>query len=128
MENRLERLKYFMRNTTSSVYIDKNIFPNDLFDDVAVKINSNCTDLELYGDIGKKPIWFSELSYKKTNEIVLLKIDLDNSTKVEQRRFLSIIKDKTIGTNILPDNCKILIFSSNKENIDNEIMGLLVVI
>ena len=127
MDNKIDRLKEFVINSKVSIYVDKNIFNRYIFESISSFIDANCSDSELYGD-DNKPNWLKKLEEQKDEDISILEINLDNSSIEEQKRFISIIKDRTIMSYNLPGNTKILVYSSNMENVDNELMGLLVVI
>ena len=127
MDKTVERLKYFIVESKAPLYIDKNIFKSYFYDEVSIKLSCNCSDSELYGD-AEKPNWYKSLLNRKDEEITILEIDADNSTKEEQQRFISLVKDKTIMSYHLFDATKILIYSSNIDIIDNELKGLLVVV
>lgn len=115
MENKIERLKAFIKTTKTPIYIEKNV---EILDSLSIKIKANCTEQELY-EIEKK---------LKSNPTPMIQIELDNSTKEQQKRFVSLLKDKTIGTHKLQEETKIIVYSKNKNIVDNELMGLMVVI
>ena len=127
MDNKIERLKYFVIESKTPLYIDKNIFKKYIFEEVSIRLNCNCKDYELYGN-EENPEWYKKLQEKKDDKITILEIDADNATKEEQKRFISLIKDKSIDSYHLFDTTKIIVYSSNIDSVDNELMGLLVVV
>ena len=127
MDNKIERLKYFVIDSKTPLYIDKNIFKKYIFEDASSFIDANCSDSELYGD-DNKPNWLKKLEEQKDEDISILEINLDNASFENQKRFVGIIKDRTIMSYNIPDNTKIIVYSSNLDNVDNELMGLLVVV
>ena len=127
MDNKIDRLKNFIINSNTPIYVDKNIFDKYIFEKNSTFINANCMDNELFGT-DSKPNWLVKLEEQKDEDISILEINFDNTSIEEQKRFISIIKDRAFMSYKIPDNVKIVIYSSSMDKIYNELMGLLVVI
>ena len=85
MDNKIDRIKNFIIDSKTPIYIDKNTFSKYIFEEASSFIDANCSDSELYGD-DNKPSWLNKLEQQKDSEISILEINLDNSSIEEQKR------------------------------------------
>ncbi len=81
----------------------------------SIKINANISDEEL-----------NNIDWFKTINKRYIVIDMDESEEKDQRRFLSIIKDKKYKSFCF-DNIKVIITSSSVSNVCNEVLRLLLI-
>ena len=128
MDNNMEKLKYSLIYSDNSIYIDKVDYLDKLFEKETVNLIGNCSDEELFGTDSNVPSWYLSLVARSSELVSILKIDLDDTSIVLQKRFLSIIKDRTFASYVLPKNCKILVVSSDKNRIDNELLECMTII
>jgi len=121
MENRIDKLEEALKSTNIPLYIDSSFFPENLFDEFSYKIDGNCSNEELDNKI-------KELNNMEYNKYIILKINLNNSSEEKQKRFKSIIKDKTYKEYNINSDCKILVVCNDLNKIEDEIKSLLFVI
>ncbi len=75
------------------------------------------------------PEWYQYVNNNCYNRrIVFLIIDMNNVSINEQKRFISLVKDRSYQSLTIPDNCKIVVISDNKDNVDKELFSNLLVI
>lgn len=125
---KIERLKYFLFNSTSPLYIDfLDIFP-ELFEPNVIELSANCINDELNGDGYEYPEWYRILLENKDKAYMCLVINIKASTIEEQARFISLIKDRIYQGLELPVNCKVVVLSDAQTKVNNELKSNLVIV
>ena len=119
-KDKLKILSEYIKSGISPILVEN--VNNGVFPD-AVIINSDCNKSLLNGHYEGinfvAPNWYNELIKKSTPILVINEIDKVSTE--EQIKFGEILKHKKVSTFKLPENCIIIVTSSNlKENPINE--------
>lgn len=125
---KIERLKYFLFNSTQPLYVDFIDVFSELFEPNVVKISANCTSDELNGNGEEYPEWYSILLESKDKAHMWLVIDIKASSIEEQARFISMVKDRIYQSLELPINCRIIVLSDAQTKVNNELKSNLVIV
>ncbi len=113
MNNKLDKLL----ELDCPIYVDKSNLKGNFTKLNSVRINANIREDEL------EQIDFYNVLYGKEYLI----IDMDASSDIHQRKFLSIIKDKKYKTFYFKD-LKIIVTSTNIDTVSKEVLGLLAIL
>lgn len=121
MENRnKERYLHFIFESNNPVYLKENAI-------LDIVKNYPCFEIN-----GNNQMSFIESLQKFINDNhsiqkMFIIINTDNINVDNQKMLSYMVKDKSYQTVFLPDSCKIII-TGNKDSMDKELFGLLVVI
>ena len=119
MENK-ERYLYYIFENKSPVYLKREGILEVIKDFPCFEINEGNQD----SFIDALPVFLNDTNNAQKRFII---INTNNINIDNQKKLSYMIKDKEYQTLILPDNCKIIV-TGNKDNLDKELYGLLVVV
>ena len=126
MESRKELLLSYIKTNVAPILVDF-IFGQDLED--AVILPANIDKKELNGHYEEMnyvpPKWLNELLNKKNNPLLVID-QLDIIPKIEQKKFIELLKYRKVSTFDLPNNCRIIVTANkiNEEMINEELFSL----
>ena len=126
MESRKELLLSYIKTNVAPILVDF-IFGQDLED--AVILPANIDKKELNGHYEEMnyvpPKWLNELLNKKKNPLLVID-QLDIIPKIEQKKFIELLKYRKVSTFDLPNNCRIIVTANkiNEEMINEEVFSL----
>lgn len=107
--------------------------PQNVIDNGAIILNSNCSNSELMGYYDNfeyiTPDWYNRLiESSKTHTPILIIKNINEIAQKEQRKFIELFKYKKMYIHKLPKNCMILVTYTNlQENpIEEELYSFMV--
>ena len=126
MESRKELLLSYIKTNIAPILVDF-IFGQDLED--AVILPATIDRKELNGHYEEMnyvpPKWLNELLNKKNNPLLVID-QIDTIPKIEQKKFIELLKYRKVSTFDLPNNCRIIVTANkiNEEMINEEVFSL----
>ena len=126
LKSRLKRLEFYLKDCDSPILVD--FLKPEQFKD-AIVIDGNISKDELYGDMSFDPEWYVKLKNIKKDGIIYLIINnLVKVDKLEQKKFIHLLKDRKCNNIVLPSNCVIVIPINKGEEdlLDKEIFSYLI--
>ena len=126
INRKLKRLEYFLVDNDSPILVD---FAKVKHFNNPVVIESNITEKELYGD-NNEPSWFQKINEANGERVYLIINNITKISKEEQKKFISLFKDRECNNKKIPQNVSIilLIEEQEKELLDKELLSYLIVI
>lgn len=118
----LEMLNTYIKNNVAPILIEK--IPKEVFSSNAVVLDAKVDKTLLNGHYEQTeylpPLWYQELQDKE----ILIIDQLSSIPKVEQKKFIEILKYRKISTFLLPKECVIIITCDDIQNISEEVCSL----
>ncbi len=126
INKRLKKLEFFLADNDSPILVD---FAQVKHFNNPIVLESNISELDIYGD-GKNPTWYHKVEEANKNRIYLIINNIAKIPKEEQRKFISLLKDRECNNKKLPENVSIIVLieDNEKDLLDKEILSYLIVI
>ncbi len=126
LKSRLKRLEFYLKDCDSPILVD--FLKPEQFKD-AIVIDANISKYDLYGDMSFDPEWYAKLkSSNKEGINYLLITDIAKVDKLEQKKFIHLLKDRKCNNIVLPKNTVIVVIVNKDEEelIDKEVLSYLI--
>ena len=119
-DNNLNGHYYSIFESDTAAYIETSTIIKQIKNFPYFEINNN-NQMSFYEDLK------TFVKHASDSKKFFIIININNISMDNQKRLSYMVKDKTYQTLSLPDNCKIIV-TGNKDSIDKELFGLLVII
>ena len=126
INKRLKRLEYFLRDNSSPILVD---FAEVKHFNNPIVLESNISELELYGN-NTAPTWYHKVEEANGSRVYLIINNIAKIPKNEQKKFISLLKDKECNNKKLQENVSIIVLikDNEKDLLDKELLSYLIVI
>lgn len=125
-QNKLKRLKYFIEENESAILV--NFLKLDFFKNCVI-VDANIKKEDLYGN-DTEPEWSVALRELSNDQKILIIKDITKCPIDDQKKFISIIKDKEYNDYDILKDTVIVVLDENyqRDLIDKELLSYLIIV